>query len=347
MRVPGAMETPFLRPVSSRDPKVEILELKDDFIRFVLYDTDSSVANALRRVMIGETPTMAIDTVLVSENSSVLHDEFLAHRLGMIPIRVNGALGVDNFKYKQDCYCDNYCPNCSVHFELDVTNDGEQPVRIVASSDLKSSMDNVEAVLYSSQEEEFFSSDTTPNLPRGITLCKLGHKQSIKATCVALKGIGKIHAKWIPVSVATFAYDPKIEINEAMMEEASLDQKKAFVASCPAKVFSIDDRSGKVNVTKRKDCMFCDECVKTSDAWRKSVEDEPYVTISTEPNRFIFSVETNGALKPDEVVFSALRVLQTKLNKMNREITNIIQQGRHEVSLLPSQSGFVDTGGFL
>lgn len=37
-----------------RSPKLEILELRDDFIKFILSETDISVANALRRVMIAE-----------------------------------------------------------------------------------------------------------------------------------------------------------------------------------------------------------------------------------------------------------------------------------------------------
>ena len=49
-------------------------------------DSDVSFANALRRIILVETPTLAIEVVKVIENTSVFHDEFLAHRLGLIPI---------------------------------------------------------------------------------------------------------------------------------------------------------------------------------------------------------------------------------------------------------------------
>lgn len=81
-----------------RFPQIEIQELRDDFIKFELSDTDASVANAIRRVMIAEVPTLAIDLVSIEINTSVMTDEFLAHRLGMIPLYFDG--GLENFRQR-------------------------------------------------------------------------------------------------------------------------------------------------------------------------------------------------------------------------------------------------------
>lgn len=80
----------------ARNAQVEINEITSDMMTFTLSGTDTSVANALRRVMIAEVPTMAIDLVEIRVNTSVCHDEFLAHRLGLIPLI---SVNADTYNY--------------------------------------------------------------------------------------------------------------------------------------------------------------------------------------------------------------------------------------------------------
>jgi DNA-directed RNA polymerase subunit D len=65
---------------------IKLLTKEQDTIRFVLSDVSPAFANALRRIILAEVPVMAIEDVMILENSSVMYDEILAHRLGLIPI---------------------------------------------------------------------------------------------------------------------------------------------------------------------------------------------------------------------------------------------------------------------
>jgi hypothetical protein len=73
--------------VAQARPTIEHLKMKQNCMKFLLTNTDISVANSLRRVMLAEVPTLAIEFVTIEDNSSALMDEFLSQRLGLIPIR--------------------------------------------------------------------------------------------------------------------------------------------------------------------------------------------------------------------------------------------------------------------
>ena len=76
--------------LSSRDFELRILNKPSEYeLEFELIGVDASFANALRRILLSEVHTMAIEKVYMWDNTSMIHDEVLAHRLGLVPFNVD------------------------------------------------------------------------------------------------------------------------------------------------------------------------------------------------------------------------------------------------------------------
>jgi len=76
--------------------ELNILEKPDpNTLIFELINVDVSFANALRRIMIADVPTVAIEHVYMWNNSSIVHDEVLSHRIGLVPILADPRLFED------------------------------------------------------------------------------------------------------------------------------------------------------------------------------------------------------------------------------------------------------------
>lgn len=80
-----------------------------------------------------------------------------------------------------------------------------------------------------------------------ILLVKLRKNQELKLRAIARKGIGKDHAKWMPVATCSFQYMPSIHINHSEMEKLAPEHKRAFVESAPTRVFAYDDVTDSVS----------------------------------------------------------------------------------------------------
>jgi DNA-directed RNA polymerase subunit D len=66
--------------------EVQFVDRSERHARFVVRPITPAFANGIRRAMIADVPTFSIDTVRVVENSSVMFDEQIGLRLGLVPL---------------------------------------------------------------------------------------------------------------------------------------------------------------------------------------------------------------------------------------------------------------------
>eukprot|EP01029_Cantina_marsupialis_P031828 TRINITY_DN9277_c0_g1_i1.p1 TRINITY_DN9277_c0_g1~~TRINITY_DN9277_c0_g1_i1.p1 ORF type:complete len:323 (+),score=82.89 TRINITY_DN9277_c0_g1_i1:73-1041(+) len=302
--------------------EVQLLELRDDFIRFKVSNCPVHVANSLRRVLISEVPTVAFDIVRFEANDSPFHDEFLAHRIGMIPINcereeeemlVNPQTGrLPQLRYKFDCTCADACEHCQTEFTLNV--DCTEESRIVSSKDLtpadhETTIFNI-AHTSGSHETSIFGEDA------GIEIVKLGKGQKLHATCVAQLGSARVHSKWSPVCTACFRYVLDVALNPQLLETMTEEQKRQFIKECQPGVFEFDEIRRTIVIAKPDIIRNAQDIKKMAEKYKNKPEDDDLVHISNKPGEFIFEVETTGAMKAKNVVKSALNILAFKMKEI-------------------------------
>jgi len=279
-------------------------------------------------------PTLAIDLVEYSENSSVLNDEYIAHRLGLIPIRftpegsMKGADCHEAFLPHRDCVCYDRCPRCSVEFELDADFDKVNQNRpaqerdlplTVTSKHLTSNNILVAPAHFLSEEEQDESHD------EGISIVKLGTGQRLKLKAIARMGVSKEHAKWCPVAVATYRFWPIITINEEACNMLTLEQKQELVEACPDRILDLDEITGNLIAVENAYEMatFTEDLKTAQEAMKKRPEDEDFVHVVQSTDKFVFSVESTGAMDAEDILLSSLRVLKDRLNYLAAEVEKL------------------------
>jgi len=168
-------------------PSLEVINKDNQKMSVKLKGVPLQYANALRRICLNGVPIFAIDTVDIIENSSVLPDEGLAHRLGLIPIKTD--LSRFNEPSKCECQSETGCSNCRVMLVLDSGDSDE--TRTVLSNELSSEDDSVKPI-----------SDK-------IAIVQLTQGQRIKVECYARLGRGTEHAKWNSANISTLTDSDK------------------------------------------------------------------------------------------------------------------------------------------
>jgi DNA-directed RNA polymerase II subunit RPB3 len=183
-------------------------------VNFELSNVDLSFANSLRRVIQAEVPTVAIDLVEFHINSSVLADEFIAHRLGLIPL---DSRNVSQMANARECFCDNHCHKCSVTLTLHAKCTTDEVMKVYAR----------DLLVGSERPNSYIGNPMLMDPDKlGPLLCKLRKGQELKIECIAKKGIAKEHAKWMATSAVGFEYDPHNKLHHMdMWYETSAEEE--------------------------------------------------------------------------------------------------------------------------
>ena len=269
--------------------EIEFSSLDDSLARFILTGARPAFANAFRRAMIGEVPTLAIEDVRIYDNTSAFFDEMLAHRLGLIPIKTD----LSTYSTQEKCSCGGAgCPGCMVTFTLSV----EGP-KTVLSSDLIPQDPNATPVY--------------DNIP----IVKLTKGQKLVIEAHAILNTGREHAKWQPTLVCGFKNYPVVSISEVC------DACAMCVDECPRGILTVRGKKVEVVDGKLADCSMCKLCERA--CLSSGIGDEPAITISAEADRYIFVVESDGSLPAKEIMDRALHYIRDQSDELERQIGEI------------------------
>jgi len=269
--------------------EIEISSLDDTLARFTLSGTSPAFANAFRRAMIGEVPTLAIENVRIYDNTSAFFDEMLAHRLGLIPIKTD----LSTYSTKEKCSCGGAgCPGCMVTFTLSV----EGP-KTVLSSDLI--------------PQDPHATPVYDNIP----IVKLTKGQKLVIEAHAILNTGREHAKWQPTLVCGFKNHPVVSISEAC------DACGMCVDECPRGILAVKGKKVEVVDGKLPECSMCKLCERACLA--SGIGDESAITITAEADRYIFVVESDGSLPVKEIMERALQYIRDQADELERQLGEI------------------------
>jgi DNA-directed RNA polymerase subunit D len=257
--------------------------------RFQIIDATPSFANALRRAMISEVPTLAIEDIRIYDNTSALFDEMLAHRIGLIPIRTEPGCYVP----REQCSCNSEgCPGCTATLTMSV----EGP-RTVYSRDLI--------------PQDPGAAPAYDNIP----IVKLTKDQKLVVEARAFLSTGRQHAKWQATSACGYKNYPVIAIDERC------DACGICVEDCPRSILEVAGKSVRVIEGRLEECSLCRLCEKA--CLNSGIGDEPAIRVTTEENRFLFRVESDGSMPAKEIIEQGLQHVRTRSGELEKMIEEI------------------------
>ena len=296
--------------------KISVRKLDDEMIEFDLVGVSPAFANALRRILISEVPTMAIEHVFFLNNTSTIPDEIVSHRLGLIPIRANPSQfkfrnvgGEEDSKDQRNTIVLKLHCACRGRKE---TSDDPKTFGKVLSSQLEwmpegSEIPEETDVRFTVSQDKLPTFDAVAPVHGDILIAKLSSGQEIELEAHCTKGTGAEHAKWSPVATAWYRLCPEVVLLKPVAGKRAEDLIAMFPNSdaCPFEMAG-DRAAVKSNAEPALESLERVRALSGDPKWSDIVQ------LRKIKNHFIFTIETTGVVAPQDLLVQALDILQNK-----------------------------------
>ena len=297
--------------------KVIVTRLSDASCEFDLIGVDASIANAVRRVLMAEVPTVAIEHVYIWNNTSIIQDEVLSHRLGLVPLAINPD------KVLMRNPGDDADDSNTVVFHLKAKCErnrsaarGEtDPDKLYVGHNVYS--EQLQWDPKGGQDEDFADAPPRPVHDK-ILIAKLRPGQELDLELHCEKGIGKDHAKFSPVATATYRLLPHIQLLQPIPDE-SIDK---FIKCFPPGVIGVEGTGSSRKVVvqdARKDTV--------SREVLRHAEFQDKVKLGRVRDHFLFDLESTGIIPPEKLLPEAIKTLRSKISTLRKSLDHLETRG--------------------
>jgi DNA-directed RNA polymerase I and III subunit RPAC1 len=308
---------------------------------FSLTGIDASIANAFRRILLAEVPTLAIEKVYVHNNTSVVADEVLSHRLGLIPLRGSPSglrwLKWVNFSRESEPSAEKaeLTDYNTIVIDLKVRCEAREGVDLRTETDASKKYINsnvyAKHLKFKPMGQQVMRFEDGPIEPANpdILIAKLRPGQEINVQLFAHKGNGMDHAKFSPVATATYRLLPTITIKEPI---TGPDATK-FQACFPPGVIDLErvtptDAASGIKGYEGKEG---DEKAVVKDTFRDTVSREclrhdefkDKVKLGRVQDHFIFNIESTGQFQSDALFLDSVVLLKYKGLRLLRALDDL------------------------
>ena len=269
-------------------------KLDNETLTFEVHNLNSSLCNSIRRIIISEIETLGFRSsfdgggdINIEVNTSALHNEFLGHRLSLLPIHypANDISTFDIDKYE---------------FIIDITNNTDNTID-VTTKDIKILDKLSEKYLSESETRKFFPSNyitgdyiiinrLKPNKAEGTD------GEALKIRMKADRGTGHEHSRYTPTCVSVFTN----KMDEVKFERVIQEK-----------------------IASQEETMTAEEMKRFTHSLRLSEGERHFHTNEFgEPNLFEFTIESDGRIPPQIILYKSLFILSDKLNRLMKNLDN-------------------------